>query len=456
MATFVLTGLSIEKSSQEAQQNLREALGGEFQIVVDLSENNPYAKREQDGEGNVELYTEYPVTREIIDAIMTVDGIKNYDAATHTLVLTNLDIFPGNVPMKGEYSNRVYARTVIGTEYNSFFASGKFRLAKGKHITGNESNVAVISKDLAEKNHLELGDFISLQSDNSVDVKIIGIYEILKPDSPFENIVTYEKAENQIFTDLTTLQNLFVDKTIGFDGVTFSVADPARLTDIISEVKHLSAVDWRAFEIATNNETYLEAAAPLQNIHALVRTMILVTMLVSAIILSLILTMWGRSRIHETGVFLALGISKGNIIRQYLMEVLMIAVFAFGFSYPTSNLAAGRLATGLLQQAAPADEAQTAGIVTQIKDGYSSDGISISIKDSPALSDSPQQGAADTEISSADVDIAEKEDTFHATVHASDLLRLYAIGIVIIVFSVAASSLAVMRLKPREILSKMS
>ena len=93
MATFVLTGLSIEKSSHEAQQSLREALGGEFEVVVDFSENNPYAKRENDGEGNVNLYTEYPITQEIIDAVMTVNGIKSYDATTHTLVSTNLDIF---------------------------------------------------------------------------------------------------------------------------------------------------------------------------------------------------------------------------------------------------------------------------------------------------------------------------------------------------------------------------
>ena len=41
MATFVLTGLSIAKSSREAQRDLRKTLGGEFQIAVDLSDINP-------------------------------------------------------------------------------------------------------------------------------------------------------------------------------------------------------------------------------------------------------------------------------------------------------------------------------------------------------------------------------------------------------------------------------
>ena len=108
----------------------------------------------------------------------------------------------------------------------------------------------------------------------------------------------------------------------GFDSVTFHIYDPAQLDNIISEVNNLSSIDWQAFHVATNNETYLEAAAPLQKVQSLITTMIIVIVLVSVIILSLVLTMWGRSRIHETGIFLSLGIAKSKIISQYLIEVL--------------------------------------------------------------------------------------------------------------------------------------
>jgi len=455
MATFVLTGLSIAKSSQEAQQNLREALGGEFQMVADLSDSNPYAKKIVDSEGNAELYTEYPITREIIDTVMTINGIKSYNAETHMFVSTNLDIFPGNVPMKAEYNNLIYAWSVIDTQNNNFFQSEKFNLIEGNHITENEKNVAIISNALAEKNGLKLGDTISIESDGTVTVKIIGIYEILKSDPLYENIVTYERAENQIFIDFQTLQTLFGNIPAGFESVTFNVSDPAQLNHIISDVKNLSSIDWRAFEVITNNETYLEAAAPLQKVQTLVTTMIIVIALVSAIILSLVLTMWGRSRIHETGIFLSLGIAKVKIISQYLTEVLMIAVLAFGFSYLTSNTVANQLANGLLQQTTSTSEEQ-AGIVTQLKDGYSSDDISITIKDSSALSDIPQQqeNNVDVEISTVE---AETEGTqLHTTVSIYNMLQLYIIGITIIILSVGVSSLTILRLKPQEILSKMS
>ena len=456
MATFVLAGLSIQKVSQAEQKNLREALGGKFQVLVNFSENNPYFKEIKDGEGNTELYTELPITQDVIDAIMTIDGIKSYDASSQILVSTNLTIFPGNVPLKGDLNNKVYARTVASTENNSFFQSGVMELTEGKHITGNEGNAAVISKDMADQNNLQIGDSISLQADEEAEVKIIGIYEILKPDPIFASVVTYEKLENQIFIGTDTLQNLFGDMPVGFYEVAFTVDDPAQLDSIMSEVKGLSSIDWRAFEAQADNQAYLDAAAPLQKLQALMSSIIWVIVLVSAVVLSLILTMWGRSRTHETGVFLSLGIGKAGIIGQHFTEVLMIAVIAFGCSYFTSSAVAGRIADGLLQQDISANGGQlNDDVVFDVKEGYGDD-IEISIKDDSVLSDvsSGQDTAPEVEVS---IDGAEADtEQISVTVDFYNMLQLCLIGIAVIILSVGISSLSVMRLKPREILSKMS
>ena len=454
MSTFVLTGLSTQKASQEAQKNLREALGGEFYVSVELSESNPYFRRVDDGEGALDLYTELPVTRDMINAIMEIGGIEKYDASAQTLVSTNLTIFPGNVPLKGELNNKIYARTVAGTENNSFFQSGIMELTEGKHITGNESNAAVISRDMADQNSLQIGDSISLQADEEAKVKIIGIYEIRKPDPAYASIVTYEKLENQIFIDTSALQDLFGDMPVGFYEVAFSVYDPAQLDSIMSEVKGLFAIDWRAFEVAADNQTYLDAAAPLQKLQALMSSIIWVVILVSEVILSLVLAMWGRSRIHETGVFLSLGVGKAGIIGQYLAEVVMIAVLAFGCSYFTSNIAAGRIADGLMQKGISGDnEEQTKeDIDFDVKEGYGDD-VVVSIKDDSVLP-SGQDAAPEVEVS---IDGAEADtEQISVTIGPYNMLQLYFIGFTVIILSVGVSSLPVMRLKPREILSKMS
>ena len=455
MSTFVLTGLSTQKASQEAQKNLREALGGEFYVSVELSESNPYFRRVDDGEGALDLYTELPVTRDMINAIMEIGGIEKYDASAQTLVSTNLTIFPGNVPLKGELNNKIYARTVAGTENNSFFQSGIMELTEGKHITGNESNAAVISRDMADQNSLQIGDSISLQADEEAKVKIIGIYEIRKPDPAYASIITYEKLENQIFIDTSALQSLFGDMPVGFYEVAFSVYDPAQLDSIMSEVKGLSAIDWRAFEVTADNQTYLDAAAPLQKLQALVSSIIWVIALVSTVILSLILAMWGRSRIHETGVLLSLGIGKMKIIGQYLAEVLMIAVIAFGCSYFTSSAVAGQLANGLLQQNIPASEEQAAGVTITKKDGFSED-VVVSRKDDSALSDMPSGQDTAPEVEAAADGAETDREQISVMIDSYNMLQLYLIGIIVIILSVEISSLSVMRLKPREILSKMS
>ena len=455
MATFVLAGLSTQKASQEAQKNLREALGGEFYVSVELSESNPYFRRVDDGEGALDLYTELPVTRDMINAIMEIGGIEKYDASAQTLVSTNLTIFPGNVPLKGELNNKIYARTVAGTENNSFFQSGIMELTEGKHITGNESNAAVISRDMADQNSLQIGDSISLQADEEAEVRIIGIYEIRKPDPAYASVVTYEKLENQIFIDTSALQSLFGDMPVGFYEVAFSVYDPAQLDSIMSEVKGLSAIDWRAFEVTADNQTYLDAAAPLQKLQALVSSIIWVIALVSTVILSLILAMWGRSRIHETGVLLSLGIGKMKIIGQYLAEVLMIAVIAFGCSYFTSSAVAGQLANGLLQQNIPASEEQAAGVTITKKDGFSED-VVVSRKDDSALSDMPSGQDTAPEVEAAADGAETDREQISVMIDSYNMLQLYLIGIIVIILSVEISSLSVMRLKPREILSKMS
>lgn len=48
------------------------------------------------------------------------------------------------------------------------------------------------------------------------------------------------------------------------------------------------------------------------------------------------------------------------------------------------------------------------------------------------------------------------ENGIHVSVEPGNLVQLYLIGLAIIIVAISASSITVMRLKPREILSKMS
>jgi putative ABC transport system permease protein len=85
-----------------------------------------------------------------------------------------------------------------------------------------------------------------------------------------------------------------------------------------------------------------------------------------------------------------------------------------------------------------------------------SDDVQVTIKDDSKISTSQndEQDIMPPEAE-ASVDIA-KTEQIHISVDILDMLQLYLIGFAIITVSVILSSGTVMRLKPREILSKMS
>lgn len=444
MATFVLTGLSVEKAARVTQENLRRTLGGEFTVAPDMSENNPYFKTETDDEGNYSIYTELPITQDLIDTVMQTGGIRSYSAMSQCLVSTGLEVIPGNVPVKEKYRDRVYARLVSGTETNSFFEEGTLKLAEGSHLPPEGGHGAVVSRDLAEKNGLKIGDFITLQAEGggTSRVEIVGLFEVDKRTQAFASVTSFDKLENQIFSSLEVYGELVTELTPGFQSAVFRVEDPAQLDAIVAQVLENHRVDWRAFQVETDNQTYQDAAAPLQRFQTLITSILVLITLASAVVLSLVLTLWAKSRIHETGVLLSLGIKKAAIVGQYLAEVLLIAVLAFGLSFFTSSLVADQLGNSLLQAQAQSKEAPSGG--------ESESGMQVSVKgeqDGLVLNDGGESRPGPGSPAVEPLAVA---------VGLESMALLFLIGFAVIVLSVAVSSGVVMRLKPREILSKMS
>ncbi len=452
MATFVLTGLSIWKASEAAQLDLRQSLGGKFDIFVDWN-NSPYVVKEtvQDNEIDEEtgktsnsflMYSTVQFTPEDIAAIKAVPGVKYCSARLDDLVpFEELSLFPGTVPSAEEYRQRTKMMGVCSSADDELFTSGTLTLTEGQHISTGDQNVAIISHDLAEKSGLKIGDTLTTHSYNREDkkftgkeirVKIIGLYTPNVVEQFGEAVTAYDKIQNRVFVDLQTAVSVDGgDINYGFSAINVTIDDPQNMEQIISAVRAMPDIDWTAFTVNVDNETYENAAAPLAALNELVMTLLLVIIAVSAIILALLLTLWTKTRIHEIGVFLSVGIKKSAIIGQYLIEILLIAVLAFGLSYFTSNAIAGQIGNRLLEQSAQAGPEVDGEIV--------------------AAANSIEVGA-DTLIEKP----LPTENGIKVSVGLGNLALLYLIGIVIIIAAVSTASITVMRLKPREILSKMS
>lgn len=291
----------------------------------------------------------------------------------------------------------------------------------------------IFSKDLAEKNNLNLGDSLIVTNENGkqLSFEIIGLFHAQKLEKVGESIPTYDKIQNLIFTDIESIVELENSVAVqGFDTVKVTVNDPKDIEKIIEQVKHFPDYEENVYNIYANDEVYKNTAISLENLDKLVIGLLLVIIIASVIVLSLILTLWGKERIHETGVLLSIGIKKYSILGQYLIEVLMIAILAFTLSFVTSNMISGNIANTLLQQNTKNEKQQ---LSTQ-EDHTEMKSLDFSVSE-------------DSESATPDIKVE---------ITLPDILQLYTIGFSIIFISVTISSISVMRLKPREILARMS
>lgn len=428
MATFVLTALALGNASNAAQMELRKSLGGSFLIGFDYTENNPYLKVES-VDGGTLVYSTQQISPELVEQVRSIDGVNYCSATTESLaVLPSLDLFAGNIPIEEEFRN---SSKILGTwksEELSRFTSGQLALTEGRHIMPGDKNKGLISKDLADKNGLKIGDVI--QTDKGVEIEIVGLFVPKEIEGINDQVTTYDKIQNLIISDLATrIANENSPATQGFNELTVSVDDPQNMENIITKVKEIKGVDWKGFAIMVDNEGYENAAFSLQQLSELVSTILIVVLIVSVVILSLILTLWSRTRVHETGILLSLGIRKLSILGQYIAEVLIIAVLAFSLSYFSSNAIAGQMGTILQPEQSAAD--------VQVEE----DGISAG-----------SRGEAGTDMGTQEIEMPQLQ----VTVQIQDMGVLFLIGLGIVTVSAGISSISVMRLKPREILSKMS
>ena len=133
--------------------------------------------------------------------------------------------------------------------------------------------------------------------------------------------------------------------TVGGEKQRFRIEDPAEMARVLAEIQSLPEIDWQAFTVEADNEAYLNASAPLNALSELLPTLLAVIILVSGIILTLILTLWSKSRLHETGVLLSLGFSKAAIIGQYLLEVCCLPFWPLAFPISAAARWRSKLAT---------------------------------------------------------------------------------------------------------------
>ena len=230
------------------------------------------------------------------------------------------------------------------TAYQTDFMNGILELAEGRHIAEDDRDAALISDKLAAENHLQVGSELVLESasgDSGEQTKVL-IVGLYSSDDKME----YDN--DTIFTTHDVYWKLSGQKPFGYSGnVTFYVTDPKELNRIVEQVQQITSIQWEDYFIRINESEYKAVAYQIQTMERLTEILITVIAGVGFIVVALVLAMRIKNRIHEAGIFLSVGESAPRIMLQLICEILMIAALVFFVSPMLGQFIVGQVEAAL-------------------------------------------------------------------------------------------------------------
>ena len=223
-------------------------------------------------------------------------------------------------------SNLVMMNGITSTKNNIDFKSEVLKLEKGRHIEENDQNKILVHEKFASINNLNLGDKIKLeQNGKTIEFEVVGIFSGEKTNN-FEGLSS-DFIENTVYTDYNSSQKLLdYSSNNKVTSVEYGVNNPTELDDIIKNVESLGINN---ISVSKSNKNYELVTSSVESITKLTNMIRIGSVIVGVVILSLVLMFWIRERLYEIGVLLSLGISKINLILQFVVETLMVTIFGF-------------------------------------------------------------------------------------------------------------------------------
>ena len=365
LSTVMLSMVAVKGSTDAAASQVGQQLKAGF-TLENNRKNNPGTPRG----GGVVKETD-------IDAVKGVSGVSDHlrrMSLTADLVGAKPLKLPNSQRDYDAQKEKLFGNLVGGygennTELDVNFRSGSLKLSQGRHINESDVNKAIIHEDLAKANGLKIGDKLKLKanpedadnvkkSTEEVEVEIVGLFsgENIKPAQ-----TRVELVQNSVYTDVTTTKQLakFEKGEEIYTDATFFVESANTLDDVMKQAGQLG-VDWKKFQLTKTNQILAGVTGTVQSIYKLVDTMVVATVIFGVVVISLVLWLWARERRRETGILLAVGTSKPGIVAQHILELVLIAIPAFGAAWFAAQGAAQFIGNQLVSQAAKATSKEMA------------------------------------------------------------------------------------------------
>lgn len=366
MATVVMASGAVTQAANRVSDDIDSKTGRGFVL-----ENNPqYNLGTPRGAGTVK--------RADIDKLAQLEGVQDHvvrQNVTADLVdakVQKLDRNEYDSEREAQFGNAVNVWGVNRSDIANNFRSGALTLTEGRPLKPDDTHKALIHEDLAKANGLTVGSKLTLkgnkydadnqrQSTEEVETEIVGLFSGENTTPVAQRSELYA---NTLFTDLDTTRELYqvTKETEIYQDANFFVA-PGVDVDQVVEKAGAQSIDWKNYQLSRSTQYFSGITGAVQGVKSVMRNTTLATTIVAAAIVMLIVFLWLNERHKETGTLLSLGVTKSSIVGQYLAELVIIAVPAFGVAYWVAGLVAQSMGTATLNavNAAAQEEMSRAG-----------------------------------------------------------------------------------------------
>ena len=273
---------------------------------------------------------------EDIETLAGQEGIAEYNITTANIVVNPVNFARIEDPDVDQHSDLlgVSLRGNMDMRLDFDVWNGNIEVNEGRMITPEDKDVCVISRELAELNGLTVGDKLEFNSRKDRETskvyhaEIVGIYDTIHKITPIMYGDSY-RSENIIMTDLR-----FPEKPQGCEGdplyqyATFWVENVDEY-DTVKELIKKADINWKRYDFIDNtgmSDTMAENFGDLDEMSSIILILAAVS---GVVIIFLVFLFWQKGRVHEIGIFLAIGKSKAAIIVQMMMEGILIGCISF-------------------------------------------------------------------------------------------------------------------------------
>lgn len=312
-----------------------------------------------------------------------------------------------------------------------------------------DSNVCLISDELAQKNNITIGNKITLVNPNDTtqtsEFEIVGIYSDNTQSTEF---TMFSNSANKILTPYSSLNSL-VEKSSTTENkistttnATFTLQNEDSVDAFLSEIQSKGLSEY--YTLTTNVDTINQNVKPLENLNSFATMFLVVVLLIGGAILVIVNMINIRERKYEIGVLRAIGMKKLSVLFQFISESFIVTFSAIIIGIIIGSVVSVPIANKLLANEIQTQQEQQ----TQISQNFGMDGAK-----SSNMQQMPQGKDIRDTFGNKDNNYIDK---INAIINIKTIGQLIIIGLVLTFVSSAISMVFIARYSPLKILSNRS